>query len=120
MKYISVDYIVDICQVNITMLKAYRQSVAVSALRRVMEAVKEDCVEAEPVKHGRWIRAEAKGYPVKRSSIWYCSECGEKIKYNDTLGRYQKTKKTVSQVNPRCRKCGARMDGKERENDDKM
>ena len=68
-------------------------------------------VEAEPVKHGRWIRAEAKGYPVKRSSIWYCSECGEKIKYNDTLGRYQKTKKTVSQVNPRCRKCGARMDG---------
>lgn len=68
-------------------------------------------VEAEPVKHGRWIRAEAKGYPVKRSSIWYCSECGEKIKYNDTLGQYQKTKKTVSQVNPRCRKCGARMDG---------
>lgn len=68
-------------------------------------------IEAEPVKHGRWIRAEAKGYPVKRPSIWYCSECGEKIKYNDTLGRYQKTKKTVSQVNPRCRKCGARMDG---------
>jgi hypothetical protein len=68
-------------------------------------------VDAEPVRHGRWIRAEAKGYPVKRSSIWYCSECGEKIKYNDTLGRYQKTKRTVSQVNPRCRKCGARMDG---------
>lgn len=67
-------------------------------------------VDAEPVKHGRWIRAEAKGYPVKCPSIWYCSECGEKIKYNDTLGRYQKTKKTVSQVNPRCRKCGTKMD----------
>ena len=67
-------------------------------------------IDAEPVKHGRWIRGEAKGYPVKRSSIWYCSECGEKIKYNDTLGQYQKTKKIVSQVNPRCRKCGAKMD----------
>lgn len=111
MKYISLDDIVDYCQADITPLKAYREWVAVSALRRVIEAAKEYAVEAEPVKHGRWIRAEAKGYPVKRSSIWYCSECGEKIKYNDTLGRYQKTKKTVSQVNPRCRKCGARMDG---------
>lgn len=111
MKYISMDDIIDICQANITPLKANGQGVAVSALRRVIEAAKEYAVEAEAVKHGRWIRAEAKGYPMKRPSIWYCSECGEKIKYNDTLGRYQKTKKTVSQVNPRCRKCGAKMDG---------
>lgn len=76
-----------------------------------LELLRDYIENSELVKHGRWIRAEAKGYPVKRSSIWYCSECGEKIKYNDTLGRYQKTKKTVSQVNPRCRKCDALMDG---------
>lgn len=68
-------------------------------------------IEAEPVKHGRWIRGENKGFPEKPSMIWYCSVCGERIRYNDTPRTYQKIKKKVNEVNPRCRRCGARMDG---------
>ena len=33
-------------------------------------------IDAEPVRHGRWIRCKGK------SNLWYCSECGEKILYN--------------------------------------
>lgn len=33
-------------------------------------------VDAEPVRHGRWIHCNGK------SNIWYCSACGEKIIYN--------------------------------------
>lgn len=84
MKYISVDYIVDICQANIIPLKAHHQSVAVSALRRVMEAVKEDAVEAEPVKHGRWM------YP------FYCSECAFVPYYSSDITYYY------------CPNCGAK------------
>lgn len=31
--------------------------------------------------------------------------------HDDTLRTYQKSKKPVNEVNPRCRKCGAKMDG---------
>lgn len=104
MKYISVDYIVDICQVNITMLKAHHQSVAVSALRRVMEAVKEDCVEAEPVKHGKW--KHVAGMNSK------CSVCSHYFPVTEFDSR-------PFDINY-CPNCGTRMDEKERENDDKM
>lgn len=101
MKYISMDDIVDICQSNITPLKANRQGVAVSALRRVIEAAKEYAVEAEPVKHGRWIPTEYDGYadgaPVWDK--WECSECGyEHSGEEDTLTSF-------------CLNCFARMDG---------
>ena len=119
MRLIDADKLLEMIEERIEESGKHRMAVLAEELIDVINDYAED-YEVEPVKRGQWIRAEAKGYPVKRSSIWYCSECGEKIKYNDTLGRYQKTKKTVSQVNPRCRKCGARMDGKERENDDKM
>ena len=93
MKYISMDDIVDICQANITPLKANGQGVAVSALRRVIEAVKEYAVEAEPVKHGEW---RVLGY-----TALYCTECNVGI--------------PVTLVNgfSYCPYCGARMDGKE-------
>ena len=67
--------------------------------------------DVEPVRHGRWIRGVSKGFPKNPSCLWYCSCCGEKIKYTDTLRTYQKMKKPVNEVNPRCRKCGAKMDG---------
>lgn len=67
--------------------------------------------DVEPVRHGRWIRGVSKGYPKNPTCLWYCSCCGEKIKYCDTLRTYQKSKKPVNEVNPRCRKCGAKMDG---------
>ena len=67
-------------------------------------------VEAEPVKHGRWVRGVSKSWPTKPSCLWYCSCCGEKIRYDDTLRTYQKIKKPVNEVNPYCRKCGAKME----------
>lgn len=67
-------------------------------------------VDIEPVRHGRWIRGVSKGFPKNPTCLWYCSCCGEKIRYNDTLRTYQKSKKPVNEVNPRCRKCGAKMD----------
>ena len=72
----------------------------------------EPTVEAEPVRHGRWIRGKNKSaFPAKPPAIWYCSCCGEMIRYNDSIGIYQKKKKKVNEVNPRCRRCGAKMDG---------
>lgn len=67
-------------------------------------------IDAEPVRHGRWIRGASKGWPTNPSCLWYCSCCGEKIRYVDTLRTYQKIKKPVNEVNPYCRKCGAKMD----------
>lgn len=67
--------------------------------------------DVEPVRHGRWIRGASKGWPTKPSCLWYCSCCGEKIKYVDTLRTYQKIKRPINEVNPYCRKCGAKMDG---------
>ena len=68
-------------------------------------------VEVQEVKHGHWIRGVSKGFPENPTCLWYCSCCGEKIRYNDTLRTYQKSKKPINEVNPRCRKCGAKMDG---------
>lgn len=70
--------------------------------------------DVEPVRHGRWIRGKNKSaFPAKPPAIWYCSRCGERIRYNDSMGTYQKKKKKVNEVNPRCRRCGAKMDGDE-------
>lgn len=69
-------------------------------------------IDMEPIKHGHWIRGKNKSaFPAKPSPIWYCSCCGEMIRYNDSTGTYQKKKRKVNEVNPRCRRCGARMDG---------
>lgn len=57
------------------------------------------------VKHGRWVHCNGK------STIWYCSECGEKIMYNPTRKTYNIEKKPVHEVNKHCRNCGADMRG---------
>ena len=59
-------------------------------------------IDAEPVRHGYWIPCAGK------SHIWYCSECGEKINYNQVRRTYKK--KPVHEVNRWCRSCGAKMD----------
>jgi NAD-dependent SIR2 family protein deacetylase len=66
--------------------------------------VQAPAVDAEPVRHGRWIHCKGK------SNLWYCSECGEKIIYNPTRKTYKPKKKPVHEVNKRCRNCGAKMD----------
>lgn len=61
-------------------------------------------VEAEPIRHGRWIRGKGK------QNVWYCSECGERIVYNPDRRTYKPAKKPVHEVNRRCRCCGAHME----------
>lgn len=61
---------------------------------RIRQAINEaPTIEAEPVRHGRWI--------VKGQEI-YCSECNEESLYN-SFG--------ASKFSRFCPNCGARMDG---------
>ena len=93
---------------NNTIHRAFRGAYADSILI-VRDA---PAIDVEPVRHGRWIRGKNKSaFPAKPPAIWYCSYCGEMIRYNDSTGTYQKKKKKVNEVNPRCRRCGAKMDG---------
>lgn len=59
-------------------------------------------IEAEPVRHGRWVGLEydgyADGFPVY--DLWECSECGEEVRGED-----------VPDTHPYCHGCGAKMDG---------
>lgn len=84
MKMISIDNIIEICDINILPLKARGQSVAVAALRRVIDAAKEYAVDAELVKHGKWMGT-------------VCTACGESdsLYFNHDF----------------CPNCGARMSG---------
>lgn len=52
---------------------------------------------------GEWVHCNGK------SNLWYCSKCGEKIKYNPTRRTYNIEKKRVDEVNKLCRNCGADM-----------
>lgn len=92
MKMISIDDIIEICDTNIQPLKARGQGVAVAALRRVKDTVKEYAVDAELVKHGRW-EINCDGYYP------YCSNCKK-----EPQGR---------EMTSFCPNCGARMDGGE-------
>lgn len=61
-------------------------------------------LDVAPVRHGRWVRCKGK------STLWHCSECGERIVYNSTRKTYNVRKKNVAEVNQFCRACGAKMD----------
>lgn len=50
-----------------------------------------------------WIHCDGK------SNIWYCSNCGEKINYNNARRTYKKDMKPVEEVNRFCRGCGTTM-----------
>lgn len=94
-KMINADELIEFCNTERAMLHAHNNSVACAALRRVVEFAKEYAVEAEPVKHGRWILCDD-GY-VR------CSECNRKafIENDETI------------LTDFCHGCGAdmRMDG---------
>lgn len=54
-------------------------------------------VEAEPVKHGRWLnRIQKDGTTIGQHNVKYCSECGYVI---------------FTKVDNYCPSCGTRMDG---------
>jgi hypothetical protein len=61
------------------------------------------CTTVDKEKCGHWIHCKGK------SNLWYCSECGEKILYNQTRRTYNIEKRPVYVVNKYCRNCGARM-----------
>ena len=65
-------------------------------------------VDAVPVVHAYWIHCNGK------SHIWYCSNCGEKINYNNAHKTYAKSIKPIEEVNRYCRGCGSKMDGEQR------
>lgn len=56
-------------------------------------------------KMANWIHCKGK------SHIWYCSNCGEKINYNNARKVYTKAMKPVEEVNRYCRHCGEKMGG---------
>ena len=62
---------------------------------------------------GRWIKAKGK------SRVWYCSECGDRIMYDQNRRTYNIPKVTVSEKNRFCRNCGARMEGESNDVDGK-
>lgn len=68
----------------------------------VARAIKDaPTIEAEPVKHGKWMLDSDPGEPWR----YQCSECGQKTKdtcMGEPIGNY-------------CPNCGARMDGKDGE-----
>lgn len=55
-------------------------------------------IEAEPVRHGRWVDPE----DDDDGTEWHCSECGSVV---ETLGWYPRVRF--------CHNCGARMDKEE-------
>jgi Zn finger protein HypA/HybF involved in hydrogenase expression len=69
---------------EILMLIGHQQSVTVSVLRQIINYVKDEAIEAEPVHRGRWIDG------------WICSECKGGSREPNTLF---------------CPNCGAKMDG---------
>ena len=78
-------------------------------IRKYFESM--PAVDAAPVVHGRWIHCKGK------SHIWYCSNCGGKVNYNNAHKVYTKNMKLIEEVNRFCRNCGAKMNGERRESE---
>lgn len=101
MKMIKVDDIIEFCDTERTMLHAHGESTACAALRRLSEYAKDNAVEAEPAKHGRWLyRIQKDATTVGQHGVTYCSECGYVI---------------FTKADKYCAKCGAKMDLKDNE-----
>lgn len=101
-KMINADELIEFCNTERAMLHAHNNSVACAALRRVVEFAKEYAVEAEPVKHGRWIIDYAEGSKIYHA---HCSECG-KEPTRHIGGDYY-----IDRLSDFCPNCGVRMDG---------
>ena len=61
-------------------------------------------IEAEPVKHGRWIE----GFPTETTDYFNCSVCNAGIFVNNL---WRVSYEDVSEIHRFCRNCGAKMDG---------
>ena len=65
----------------------------------ISDIAKAPTIEAEPVKHGRWIEPSRLYYGAKQ---YECSLC-----YSDTFWK----KHSITEKYPHCPNCGCRMDG---------
>lgn len=66
----------------------------------ILDMYDNEAIEAEPIKHGRWIE-EDKVYPELPNDgdyYWYCSECRSQDQHN------------INVEVPFCWHCGAKMD----------
>jgi transcription initiation factor IIE alpha subunit len=60
-------------------------------------------IEAEPVRHGKWLRGLSITEEYMRGeSMFYCSCCGSRIYMT----------KRVKKMHKYCQNCGAKLDGK--------
>lgn len=60
-------------------------------------------LKAQEPKTAYWIHCNGK------SHIFYCSNCAEKVSYNNAHRVYNKNMKPIEQVNKFCRGCGYKM-----------
>lgn len=70
------------------------------------EAIYKDALsllKAQEQKTAYWIPCNGK------SHIFYCSQCAEKVNYNNAHRVYNKNMKPIEQVNKFCRGCGYKM-----------
>ena len=72
----------------------------------ILENMHRDAItllKAQEPKTAYWIHCNGK------SHIFYCSNCAEKVSYNNAHRVYNKNMKPIEQVNKFCRGCGYKM-----------
>lgn len=87
--------------------RAEHSNVKAWMCRRFMAMLEaEPKIEAEPVRHGKWIPVDGES-PCDE---WDCSACRERMTF-----MYEMDEDDMKENFPRCPKCAAKMDGKEGE-----
>lgn len=109
MRAIDADFVQDALTKTITEILSKSQNESTQYVAMGLASIKTiidiaPTLDVAPVRHGRWVRCKGK------STLWHCSECGERIVYNSTRKTYNVRKKNVAEVNQFCRACGAKMD----------
>ena len=90
-------YIVDCDTIYATEKPKEIQDKDIEDFNRDIKIVRE-AIEAEPVRHGEWVLVDATSY----ADVYTCSECGGFAPSGFVKSNY-------------CQNCGAKMDGKEKE-----
>lgn len=98
-KMIYLNDCIEYCNCEMSMLIGQHQSVAVSALRRVTYYLKDQAIEAEPVRTGLWIIDPGCG------DYGRCSECEGKS------GTQWDGVEPIPLLTAYCPHCGAKMKG---------
>ena len=94
-----------------TLDRLARSDAQAALLGRVFYVVgNQPTVDAEPVRHGRWVKVEVHGYCTPGGDpVWACSECGKGVHvYGIEHGTYGADIADDQWVS--CPNCGAKMD----------